>query len=121
VTSPLPVVIADAALLERSLANLVENSLRHTEGPVEIEALDRPDAVGIAVVDHGRGVAVELHDRMFEPFQRLGDTPAAGQTDGLGLGLAVARGLVEAQGGRLRAEETRDGGLTMVVELGRQA
>jgi two-component system sensor histidine kinase KdpD len=53
-------------------------------------------------------------ERIFEPFQRVGDVPAG---DGVGLGLAVARGLMEAMGGTLTAEETPGGGLTLVIDL----
>jgi two-component system, OmpR family, sensor histidine kinase KdpD len=68
----------------------------------------------ISVVDHGPGVAAADRSRMFEPFQRLGDQPGG---NGVGLGLAVARGFVEALGGRLTATDTRDGGLTMTATL----
>ena len=109
--------LADAGLLDRVVANLVENALRHTpEGtPVEItaRAVD-PDHVELLVVDHGPGVPAAAKEGLFAPFQRLGDVP---QGDGLGLGLAVARGLTEAMHGRLSAVDTQGGGLTMVVEL----
>ena len=68
----------------------------------------------LRVIDHGPGVPPESLDRIFEPFQRLGDVPRG---DGVGLGLAVARGLLEAMGGTLGAEETPGGGLTMVIDL----
>jgi two-component system sensor histidine kinase KdpD len=70
--------------------------------------------VRIAVVDHGRGVGVDQRDRMFEPFQRLGDSDI---TTGVGLGLAVARGFIEALGGDLTATETDGGGLTMTITV----
>jgi two-component system sensor histidine kinase KdpD len=70
--------------------------------------------VRLRVIDHGPGIAAEDHDRVFRPFQRLGDRD---NTAGVGLGLALARGLVEAMNGALRPEETPGGGLTMVVEL----
>ena len=68
--------------------------------------------VELRVVDRGPGIPLADRDRVFEPFQRLGDRPAG---DGVGLGLAVARGFVEAMGGELRIEDTPGGGLTMVV------
>ena len=113
IVAPLPDVLADVALLERTLANLLGNALRHTDGPVEVTGSSDGSRARIVVVDHGPGVPAERREVMFEPFQRLGD--ASG--DGVGLGLAVARGLVEAQGGELRAEETPGGGLSMVVGL----
>lgn len=112
----LPDVTADVGLLDRVIANLVENAARHTAAGtrVRVAASARGDRVLLQVVDHGRGVPDALKERMFQPFQRLDDTPTG---VGVGLGLAVAKGLTEAQGGRLRAEDTPGGGLTMVVEL----
>jgi len=89
------------------------NALRHTDGPVEVVGARSEGRVTIRVVDHGPGVPAARQHQMFEPFQRLGDRPGK---DGVGLGLAVARGLVEAQGGRLSVEDTTGGGLTMVIE-----
>ena len=115
VAEPLPEARADAALLERALANLLSNALRHTAGQVEVAADPTPGGdVQLRVADHGPGVAVADRPRMFEPFQRLGDSHSG---DGVGLGLAVARGLVEAQGGGVTVEDTPGGGLTMVVRL----
>jgi two-component system sensor histidine kinase KdpD len=71
--------------------------------------------VELRVRDHGPGVPPADRSRVFEPFQRLGDVPGG---EGVGLGLAVARGLVEAQGGAITLGDTPGGGLTVVVELG---
>ena len=68
----------------------------------------------LRVVDRGPGVPPADRDLVFAPFQRLGDAPAG---QGVGLGLAVARGLTEAMDGTLTAEDTPGGGLTMVVSL----
>jgi two-component system sensor histidine kinase KdpD len=78
--------------------------------------------VELRVVDHGPGIASADRARIFEPFQRQQDVvgePRAGGTGtgGVGLGLAVARGLTEAQGGTLEATATPGGGLTMVLDL----
>ena len=68
----------------------------------------------LRIVDRGPGVAADDRERMFKPFQRLGDVPAG---SGVGLGLAVARGLAEAVGAKIDAEDTPGGGLTMVVSI----
>jgi two-component system sensor histidine kinase KdpD len=114
VVPPLPDVTADIALLERALANLIGNAQRHTDGPVEVTGGLHGQRASLVVVDHGPGVPAAARNQIFEPFQRLGDHHA---DDGVGLGLAVSRGLVEAQGGSLHAEETPGGGLSMVLEL----
>jgi two-component system sensor histidine kinase KdpD len=107
----LPTAYVDPGLLERVLANLVANALRYSE-VVEIEGVTRGPRVTLRVVDHGTGVPPELRARIFEPFQRHGDIGT-----GVGLGLAVARGLTEAQGGTLEAVDTPGSGLTMVLDL----
>jgi two-component system sensor histidine kinase KdpD len=117
VPEDLPPVLADPGLLERSLANVVENAVRHGGAePVRISARARArgGAVELRIVDRGPGVPDALKGRMFEPFQRLGDRPRG---VGVGLGLAVARGFAEAVGGELRAEDTPGGGLTMIFTL----
>jgi two-component system sensor histidine kinase KdpD len=107
----LPTAYVDAGLLERVVANLVANALRFSEA-VGIDGCTTGARVQLRVVDHGPGVAADDRARIFEPFQRQGDVGS-----GVGLGLAVARGLTEAQGGTLEAEATPGGGLTMVVGL----
>ncbi|WP_432561036.1 DUF4118 domain-containing protein [Kineococcus sp. SYSU DK003] len=113
----LPPVSTDPGLLQRVVANLVQNAVRHGGSGVEVVAgvatEDARRTVRLLVVDHGPGLPGAAKERAFTPFQRLGDRSTAG----LGLGLAVARGLAEAVGGRLDAEDTPGGGLTMVLEL----
>ena len=116
----LPAALADPGLLERVLANVAENAIKHTPGttPIEIRGClfteqDQP-RVSVRVVDHGAGIPEESHEISFAPFQRLGDVPNG---EGLGLGLAVARGLAEAMGGSVTAEETPGGGVTMAIDL----
>jgi two-component system sensor histidine kinase KdpD len=111
----LPDVVADIGLLERVVANLVDNALRHGGGsPVVLRGSAYEGRVELRVVDCGPGVPRKARDRLFAPFQRLGDRDAA---SGVGLGLSVARGLTEAMGGTLAAEDTPGGGLTTVVSL----
>jgi len=115
VPESLPLVAGDAGLLERVVANLVENAVRHGAGsPVLLTASALGAQVELRVVDRGPGVADAAKETIFAPFQRLGDAPAG---TGVGLGLAVARGFTEATGGRLWAEDTPGGGLTMVLSL----
>ncbi|QIY59520.1 sensor histidine kinase KdpD [Streptomyces sp. RPA4-5] len=111
-----PDVLADPPLLERVLANLVSNAVRHSPAghPVTIGASALAGRVELRVIDRGPGIQLADQRRAFEPFQRLGDTD---NTTGLGLGLALSRGLTEAMGGTLSPEETPGGGLTMVVSL----
>jgi two-component system sensor histidine kinase KdpD len=68
----------------------------------------------LIVTDHGPGIPAGQRDAVFRPFQRLGDSSSS---EGLGLGLALARGLVEAMNGELRPTDTPGGGLTMVVSF----
>ena len=113
----LPLVLTDSGLLERAVANLVENAVRHSPAtvPVRLCAAVVPDGfLQLRIVDQGPGVDDADRERMFMPFQRLGDAPAG---TGIGLGLAVARGLSEAVGANLEAEDTPGGGLTMVLSV----
>ncbi|MGW3912191.1 ATP-binding protein [Streptomyces sp. NPDC005070] len=111
-----PAVLADPPLLERVIANLAGNAARHTPPgkQVLVTASVLAGRVELRVVDRGPGLPVDGRDRLFEPFQRLGDTD---NSTGLGLGLALARGLTEAMNGTLSPEDTPGGGLTMVVAL----
>lgn len=112
----LPLVQSDPGLLERALANLLSNALHYAgrEHPAELIATESGGRIVVQVVDHGPGVPEADRERIFQPFQRLGDHDS---TTGVGLGLAVARGFVEAVGGSLTAAETPGGGLTMSISL----
>jgi two-component system sensor histidine kinase KdpD len=112
----LPMVSVDKGLLERVVANIVENAVKYSppDEPVLVSASALGNRVELRVVDRGPGVPDEAKERIFEPFQRYGDAPRGA---GVGLGLAVARGFTEAVGGTLNAEDTPGGGLTMVVTL----
>ena len=112
----LPEINVDPAMLERVIANLVENALRYSppgRSPL-LTASALGDQVELRVVDRGPGIPEKDRDRVFVPFQRLGDTD---NTTGVGLGLALSRGLAEAMGGTLTAEDTPGGGLTMTVSV----
>ncbi|MER6254616.1 sensor histidine kinase KdpD [Streptomyces sp. NPDC001584] len=112
----LPMVAVDRGLLERAVANIVENAVKYNPAgrPVNVSASALADRLELRVADRGPGVPDEAKDRIFEPFQRHGDAPAG---NGVGLGLAVARGFLEAMDGTLTAEDTPGGGLTMVLTL----
>jgi two-component system sensor histidine kinase KdpD len=112
----LPAVDADPALLERAVANVIENAVRWSpaDRPVRIEAGAFGDRIDLRVVDRGPGIPMSLREQVFAPFQRLGDTAAG---TGVGLGLAVARGFVQAMRGTVEIEDTAGGGTTVVISL----
>ncbi|MFI1103620.1 ATP-binding protein [Streptomyces melanogenes] len=112
----LPMVAVDSGLLERAVANIVENAVKYSPDavPVLVAASALGGRVEVRVADHGPGVPDDSKERIFEPFQRYGDAPRGA---GVGLGLAVARGFVESMGGTLTAEDTPGGGMTMVLTL----
>jgi two-component system sensor histidine kinase KdpD len=112
----LPEVMADPPVLERVIANLTANALRYSPAgsPPLLTANASGGQVELRVADHGPGIPGADRDRMFAPFQRLGDADPA---TGIGLGLAVSRGLTEAMRGTLQPEQTPAGGLTMTVSL----
>ena len=116
VPETLPRVLADPGLLERALANLIDNAVRFSPpgSPPRVTAGAVDGYVDVRVVDRGPGVPLADRERLFVPFQRLGDS---GQNEGVGLGLAVAKGFVEAMGGEIEVEDTPGGGLTIVTRL----
>ncbi|MEU4246627.1 sensor histidine kinase KdpD [Amycolatopsis sp. NPDC026612] len=111
----LPPVLADPGLLERVVANVLDNALRHGGTPVSARASAHSGQVELRIVDHGKGLRKGAADSAFAPFQRLGGDRDT--TPGVGLGLSVAKGFTEAMGGTIRAEDTPGGGLTIVVSL----
>lgn len=113
-------ILVDPVLLQRAIVNLVRNAMRFSPDALPVRVSVRPvkargeNRIEIRVIDRGPGVPPERRDDVFVPFQRLGDTD---NTTGLGLGLALSRGFVEAMNGTLGIEDTPGGGLTMVVSV----
>lgn len=125
-------VLGDPTLLVRAIGNLIDNAIRYTPsgGRVRLEATPSADAEGswveIGIADSGPGVAVEDRRRIFERFVRIDGRPASGdpatedsQRGGVGLGLAIARGLVRAHHGDLDVRKAAEGGARFVVRLPR--
>jgi len=109
------IVMADAGLLERVLSNVIDNALHYApQSMVRVNAGQVGTRVLMNIVDEGPGVSKGAAERMFQPFQRLGDCDT---TTGLGLGLSVAKGFVEAMGGTITATDTPGGGLTIEMDL----
>ena len=111
-----PLVHADLHQAGSVLANLVENALRYSppEEPVRVQVRQIGSEVLVRVVDHGPGIPPEEAARIFEPFQRGSGTASA---RGAGLGLAIARGFAEANGGRVWVESHAGQGATFVLAL----
>jgi two-component system sensor histidine kinase KdpD len=109
-------VNADPALLERAIANVVMNALTHAPAgtAVRLDAVEEHDRVELRIVDQGPGIPRERRVTAFLPFQRLDDQTHAA---GVGLGLPVARGFIEAMNGRLVLDDTPGGGLTITISL----
>ncbi len=107
-------VRVDAQQIERVLVNLFENALKYSPEPepVRVQLAETANRVLVRVVDHGPGVASGDRERIFEPFQRGGDSAR-----GAGLGLAIARGFAEANDARVWAESRPGQGATFVLAL----
>ena len=118
IPAELPAVAADSGLLERAVANLVENALRYSPPGelVRIAASAHRDTIQIRVIDHGPGIPPADREAVFAPFQRRDDHSTAGG-QGVGLGLAIARGFVEAMHGTITLDDTPGGGLIATIEL----
>jgi two-component system sensor histidine kinase KdpD len=117
VTSPdLPPVRVDAAQIQRALVNVLENALRVSPSgePVHVRVTATRKDVLIRVTDRGPGVPEEERERIFEPFHRV---PGRGDEPGAGLGLAIARGFAEANGGKVWLESREGQGASFVLAL----
>ncbi len=112
----LPLVRTDPGLLERVLANLFANAMAYSPPgrPPTLRACQHDRSVFLDIVDHGPGVPDAFKSRMFEPFERLDER---GSGTGVGLGLAVVKGFLDAMGGSVAAQDTPGGGLTIRVTL----
>lgn len=111
----LPLVQADAAQLERVFVNLLENARRYSGGkPVKVRARIVGDKMSIRVIDRGPGMNATQLAHAFEPFYR--DDPSDAHP-GAGLGLAIVRGFVEANGGRVHAESVPGHGTVFAIEF----
>jgi two-component system, OmpR family, sensor histidine kinase KdpD len=116
VPDDLPLALIDAGLLERVVANLVDNARRHSPKGTSVRVTAEhspPRSILLRVIDSGPGVPAGDWDRMFSPFQRLDDKT----TGGIGLGLALARGFTEAMGGSITPSDTPGGGLTLTLTV----
>lgn len=111
----IPLALLDHTLIEQAVAKLIANAGSHTPPrlPIEIDAEYKDEQLLISVSDRGPGLPAESADRLFEKFYR-GDARKPG---GLGLGLSIARGFVEAHGGKLTAENRDGGGARFVISL----
>jgi two-component system sensor histidine kinase KdpD len=109
----IPPLVADPVQLERAFANLFENGVRHGGGrPVLVRSRESGGRLVVRVVDQGPGIPEQERERIFEPFYRR-----EGARQGFGLGLAIARGFIEANGGELAVESVPGQGSTFVVSF----
>lgn len=109
----LPLVKADPVLLGQLLANLLDNALKYTSGPVQVSAQQEGDHLLLCVKDRGSGIAPDQLATLFQPFSR-GDQTGP---HGAGLGLALCRAIAQAHGGDLGVRTRRGGGSSFCVRL----
>jgi len=109
---------ADEDLLRRTLANLIENAIRHApkNSVVRITSRAKPDATEIDVTDSGAGVPAAMRERIFDPFTQLEAADRSTTRGGRGLGLAFCKLAVEAHGGRIWTEDANPGA-TFVLRI----
>jgi two-component system sensor histidine kinase KdpD len=110
-------IFADAPLVRRALLQVLENARKYAppESPVRIEAAERNGTAVLSVLDRGPGIEPNDIERVFDKFYR-GRRRREG-SDGTGMGLAIARGIIEAHGGKVHAENRPGGGLAVVFTL----
>jgi signal transduction histidine kinase len=115
VAPPNAVVVCDREYLRRIIDNLVDNAFKYGRPPVSIEVRVGVSYVTLAVLDAGRGIPEQDRERVFDRFQRLDSING----HGLGLGLSVVQGLVEAMGGEVSVEEAPQGGAAFRISFPR--
>jgi two-component system sensor histidine kinase KdpD len=115
VAERIPLALVDHTLIEQAVAKLLANAAGHTPStlPIEIDAEYKNNQLLISVSDRGPGIPIDSAERIFEKFYREDDRKAGG----LGLGLSIARGFVEAHGGKLTAENRDGGGARFTISL----
>jgi signal transduction histidine kinase len=109
-------VLIDPLRIEQVLVNLLDNARKYSPPGtrIEVELSSEPDAITLAVRDHGHGIPAEEHERVFERFHRLRQ-----EKSGVGLGLHISRELVRMHGGELRVETPANGGTRFIARLPR--
>jgi two-component system sensor histidine kinase KdpD len=114
----LPEALADPGLLERVLANLIENAMRYSPSGsfVRVAGSTHGDVVELRVIDRGPGIRGEDREAVFEAFQRR-DDGAVSTSSGVGLGLAIARGFIDAMHGTITLDDSPGGGLIVTISL----
>lgn len=117
-----PKAECDAAILRQGLINLLDNAIKYTpaKGSIEVRVYDTPSGdIAVEVCDTGPGIAAEHHPRIFERFYRV-DAARARESGGMGLGLAIARWAVEANGGHIELESEEGKGSVFRMVVGRR-
>ncbi|MEX0788762.1 MAG: ATP-binding protein [Anaerolineales bacterium] len=114
-----PIVIADEARLNQVLANLISNAVKYSPegGTIRVQGQARPDEVTVCVIDEGPGIETAEASRIFDRFYRSAET--ARKTQGAGLGLYLARAVVEAHGGRIWVDQPGRAGARICFSLPR--
>jgi two-component system sensor histidine kinase KdpD len=116
ISDKLPLVPLDFVLFSRVLVNIIDNALKYSppQKPIEIKARVSHQTLEITIADHGEGIPLEDLERIFDKFYRV---QRPDNVSGTGLGLSISKGIVEAHGGSIRAENRRGGGAIFTVRL----
>lgn len=116
----LALVEFDATLMERVIANLVENAVKHGEGAIELRARTTPAELVMSVRDHGPGLPAALRGRAHELFEKFTRGEPESSRPGVGLGLAICKTIAEAHGGSISAADASGGGAEFTIRLPRR-